>query len=299
MERRHLEYFLAVAENLSFTTASQELHIAQPSLSQAVKALEQELGVKLFHRLGHGIRLTPAGEALVGPARQAMRDFAAAAAAVVNVADLTTGRLDIAAIPAMASDPLAVLVSRFHARFPGVYIRIAHPGLRDVATLVRNGDCELAITMEPVDSGDLTVMAFPVDEVMVALPPSTTWPQGSALPARELERVGLIAVTANTALITRVLGEVGVTPRFTVETAHRDMLLPLVVGGVGAALVPSGTAADARARGAVVCRIDPPVTRAVVLLHRPDGLTPAAVAFVEIAADFIAEPAAGDPTTVA
>jgi LysR family carnitine catabolism transcriptional activator len=118
VDRRQLEYFLAVAENLSFTNASHALHMTQPSLSQAIKGLERELGVELFHRLRNGIRLTSAGEALVGPARQAIRDFVAATAAVGSVADLSRGRLDIAAAQTLASDPLASLIVAFHERFP-------------------------------------------------------------------------------------------------------------------------------------------------------------------------------------
>jgi LysR family transcriptional regulator, carnitine catabolism transcriptional activator len=288
VERRQLEYFVAVADHLSFTGAAHVLHVAQPSLSQAIKALERELGVELFHRLGHRIQLTSAGQALLAPARQALRDFAAAAAAVVNVADLASGRLEIAAIPAVASDPLAMLVARFREQFPAIEIRIAHPGLGDGLDFVREGDTELALTMTE-DTRDLAVMRFPPDEVHVALPPSSKWPQGSALPAAELERMDLIAITANKALVIGLLSQIGVTPRFPVETAHRESVLPLVLGGVGAALVPAGTAQTARELGAVVCRIDPPVTRKVVLVHRKGRLTPAGAAFVEVAAHVAAE----------
>jgi len=288
VERRQLEYFVAVADRLSFTSAAQALHMAQPSLSQAIKALERELGVQLFDRLHHGIRLTAAGGALVGPARQALRDFTAAAAAVGNVTDLSTGHLDLAAIPAVAADKLAQLVSRFHARYPGVKIRIAHPGHGDVVTLVRNGDSELAMTVAPANTTDLTVVDFPADEIFIALPPSSGWAQDAQLSADELARIQLIAITANKGLVTQILGEIGVTPNFSVETAHRDAVLPLVIGGVGAALIPAGVADDARARGAVVCRIDPPLRRRVLLVHRTTPLSPAGGAFVEVVAEYLA-----------
>jgi LysR family carnitine catabolism transcriptional activator len=288
VERRQLEYFLAVADHLSFTNASQTLHVAQPSLSQAIKSLERELGAQLFHRLRHGIQLTAAGEALVGPARQALRDFTAAAAAVVNVKNLATGHLDIAAIPAVASDPLAQLIAPFHARYPGIKIRIAHPGPGDVVNLVRDGDSELAMTIAPASAADLTLVTFPVDEIFVALPPSCGWAQGATLPADELQRMELIAITANKGVVTRLLNEIGVSPCFSVETAHRDNVLPLVVGGVGGALVPPAIADDARARGAVVCRIEPPLWRQVLLVHRTAPLAPAAAAFVEVVAEYLA-----------
>ena len=73
MDERRLRYFLAVAEEGGVTRAAERLGIAQPSLSQALRAFEAELGVELFHRVGRGMRLSSAGEQLVGPARQVLR----------------------------------------------------------------------------------------------------------------------------------------------------------------------------------------------------------------------------------
>jgi DNA-binding transcriptional LysR family regulator len=73
MDDRRLRYFLTVVEEGSVTSAARRLHVAQPSLSQALRALESELGAELFHRVGRGLRLSAAGEALIGPARQALR----------------------------------------------------------------------------------------------------------------------------------------------------------------------------------------------------------------------------------
>ena len=73
MDQRRLEYFLAVVEEGGVTRAAGRLHVAQPSLSQALKTLEAELGLELFHRVGRRLRLSAAGEAFVGPARQVLR----------------------------------------------------------------------------------------------------------------------------------------------------------------------------------------------------------------------------------
>ena len=70
MDDRWLSYFLTVVDEGSVTRAARRLHVAQPSLSQALRTLESELGAELFHRFGRGLRLSPAGEALIGPARQ-------------------------------------------------------------------------------------------------------------------------------------------------------------------------------------------------------------------------------------
>ena len=115
MERRQLEYFLAVVEHGGFTNAARVLYVSQPSLSHAIAALEAELGGALFHRLPHGTTPTAAGEALIVPARQVARDLATAAATVREVLGLSGGRLDIVAQTTLAVDPLARLLGDSNA----------------------------------------------------------------------------------------------------------------------------------------------------------------------------------------
>jgi LysR family transcriptional regulator, carnitine catabolism transcriptional activator len=298
VDRRQLEYFLEVADHRSFTTASRALHVAQPSVSQTIKGLERELGVQLFHRLPQRVCLTTAGEALVGPARQALRDFDAAQSAVLNVADLATGRLDIVAHPSVAPSPLAEILSEFHTRFPGVLLRIETCGFGEI-DLLRRGDVELAMTLAPVATANLEVVEFPVEEVVAALPPSSRWAHGSTLPVHELAKMDMIAVTAGKSLLTQLLYDVGVSPRFVVETVHRDGVIPLVIGGVGVAIIPAGAAPDARVRGAAICRLEPRLVRHVLLIHRRAALTPAAAAFVDLTVDLLAAGVPGDPVALA
>ncbi|MER6877783.1 LysR family transcriptional regulator, partial [Amycolatopsis sp. NPDC000673] len=81
MERRQLEYFVAIAEHGGFTHAARALRVAQPSLSRAISKLEQDLGVELFHRVGRNAVLSNAGELLAGRARLVLRDLDALRAA--------------------------------------------------------------------------------------------------------------------------------------------------------------------------------------------------------------------------
>ena len=93
--------------------------LPQPSLSQAVRSLELELGVQLFQGVGRGIRLSAAGEALVGPARRVLRANDEARNAITDVTELNTGTLEIAALPTLAVDPMAPLIGRFRLPVAG------------------------------------------------------------------------------------------------------------------------------------------------------------------------------------
>jgi DNA-binding transcriptional LysR family regulator len=99
VDLRQFDYLVAVADTGSFTRAAASLQVAQPSLSQAIRSLEVELGVELFHRTTRSVRLTPAGEAILPSARQALRDADNARAAVAAVVGLQAGRLDIVCPP--------------------------------------------------------------------------------------------------------------------------------------------------------------------------------------------------------
>ena len=147
MDLRRLGLFLAVVDHGGFTAAANAIHVAQPSISLAVRELERELGAELIVRSRRGATLTPAGEALVGPARQAQRDVATAAAAVSAVTGLTAGHLDIASLPTLAADPLAPMVGRFRQEYPAVTVHLAAPAdSAAIAESVRSGDTEIGIT---------------------------------------------------------------------------------------------------------------------------------------------------------
>src|SRR6266545_6967319 len=147
MELRQLRYVLAVVDHGGFTRAAAAEHIAQPSLSQAIRTLERELGVELFHRLGRRVTLTPAGKALVGPARQVLRDLATVQAVVADVQGLRAGHLDLVALPTLAVEPLAGLLGRFRHAYPQVAVRVAEPeDVGALAALVQHGHAELGPT---------------------------------------------------------------------------------------------------------------------------------------------------------
>src|SRR5215475_9500598 len=110
MDLRQLGYVLAVVDEGGFTRGAAAAHVSQPSLSQAVRALERELGVELFHRAGRRVHLTAAGTVFVDAARAVVRDMATLNAAVDAVRGVVSGTLDLVALPTLAVDPLAALI---------------------------------------------------------------------------------------------------------------------------------------------------------------------------------------------
>jgi DNA-binding transcriptional LysR family regulator len=288
MDERRLSYFLAVVDEGSVTRAAQRLRVAQPSLSQALRAFESELGVVLFHRVGRGLRLSTAGEALIGPARQIQRAIHEARDAITDALELRTGTLEIAALATLAVDPMAGLIGRFRASYPGVEVRVLEPeGADQVGALVREGACELGAAHLPLSRSQLIAHPLGEQELQFVLPPHTLAGERS-LGARELARTPLVVSPPGTStrmLLEQALAAVGVTPQIAVQTAAREAIIPLVLAGAGAALLPAALAEEARRRGATVRSARPAITRTVGLVHRKGSLSPAAHAFLELAAN--------------
>ena len=286
MDFRRLQHFLAVADHHGFTAASKAVFVSQPALSLAVKELEAELGAELFTRLGRSIRLTPAGEALLAPARQALRDLETGRAAVSAVTGLRAGRLSLGSLPTLAADPLAPIVGRFRQQHPAVTVDLAAPeGTAELLDLVGSATYELGLTEWEQLPGDLVAHHMGDQQLFLVFPPGTGG-DGRPVALAGLGDVPFVAAPVGTStrrLLDEGLAAAGRSPRVAVVAAQRDAILSLVLAGAGAALLPEATAAVAGRLGAEVARPDPPITRQVALVHRPGPLAPAAAAFLALA----------------
>jgi DNA-binding transcriptional LysR family regulator len=285
MDERRLRYFLAIVEEGSVTAAAERLHVAQPSLSQSLRSIEQELGAELFHRVGRGLQLTSAGRALIGPARQALLAIDAARSAVRETAELLAGELAIAALATLAADPLAELVGRFRQAHPGVTVEIGEAeSTADASRLVAEGTHELGLVHLPVAPTQLAATALGQQELLFVLPPGGEDNERPMAPAA-LRSVPLIVTPRGTStrdLLELAFAAAGVAPRIAVETTAREAIVPLVLAGAGTALLPAALAQEAGRRGAVVRAARPPLTRPIGLVNRPGTLSPAARAFTAL-----------------
>jgi DNA-binding transcriptional LysR family regulator len=146
VELRHLEYFLAVVEEGSFTRAAARLYMVQSSLSAALLALERELGTDLFIRGRRGTQLTDAGRALVEPARTTLADAERARESVDEVKGLVSGSVRVASVAVPRACDVVETIRRFRADHPGVVIELIHDGARDLVGLVAQGQVDFAVT---------------------------------------------------------------------------------------------------------------------------------------------------------
>ena len=255
----------------------------------SVKDLESEVGAQLFTRIGHRVQLTAAGSALLGPARQVLRDLETGRAAVAAVAGLESGSLSLASLPTLAADPMAKMVGKFRHHHGGIRVDLAAPeDSDDLFGLVESGASELGLT----DAVDVPVtlarISLGTQELVFILPPGSATSKADPLEALGLGRIPLVVAPLGTStrrLLDQQLDALGLHPTLAVVSAQREAILPLVVAGAGAALVPEAMALMADILGAVVARRAPPVIRDLVLVHRIGPLSPASSRFIELAAE--------------
>jgi DNA-binding transcriptional LysR family regulator len=142
---REARYFIAVAEELHFGRAAERLHMSQPPLSQAIKALEHRLGVRLLHRTTREVTLTPAGAVLLDACRELVGALTAADAAVRQAADGQAGELRIGAVTSAFSDPLPRVLDLFQQAHPRVDVRVEEVDTHVAVQAVRRRELDVAL----------------------------------------------------------------------------------------------------------------------------------------------------------
>lgn len=287
MELRHVEYVLAVIDHGSFTAGASAVGVAQPSLSEGIRRLETELGVRLFDRIGRSVVLTDAGKAFEGPARSMLRERSVVFEAVGAVRALDTGTLDLVSLPTLAVDPLAALVGRFRTMHPGVRVRVVEPeDAVELADQVANGQSEIGLAELPAVRDDLVAIALERQEIVAVCPPGTRLSAPGRLRVTALAGMPLIATPSGKStrdILDRALAAASVEPYIAVEISQREAIGPLVLSGAGTSFVPHSMASSLGEQGAVVARLVPALTRTIGLVHRANPLTPSGRAFVELA----------------
>lgn len=283
MDPRKLEHFLAVAETLSFTKAAKVLHIAQPSLSQSIKALERDLKVTLFQRLPSGLVLTPAGNRLIAPASTALRALQNARATMLDLTTLAGGSLDIVAPSSLITYPTARMVQRFHARFPQVTIRIREAAdSAAAAEQVDDGRAEIAILELAERPAGLVLTKLFSYELYAAFPPGAGIDINDTISWHELKPHDLIGLAPYT-VSRKMIESHGLAGNIRMEVHSIEAAVELLLIGTGACLLVEPYAQLAARAGATVARIVPQVVHSVGTAHRVGEMTPAVQAFIHVA----------------
>jgi len=284
MELHQLRYFVAVAELRHFTRAARNLRIAQPSVSRAIRVLEEELGTPLFHRMKGNVALTSAGEVLLPWARRVLADVDGAALEVRELADLRRGRLAVGATPSLTTTLLPPALARFHAAFPGVELVLHEAGSRDLVRELEQGALDIALVILPLRHEMLETTPLLREELVLAVAPDHALASRKTIAIADLKGVPLVMFRDGYDLRASTLAafrRAGFEPTLALEGGEMDGVLRLAAAGLGVAVVPSLVIDPAGPLRAV--RLADPLTRTIGFANRRDRrLTRAGREFVEM-----------------
>ena len=246
MELRHIRYFLAVAEEGSFTKASQKLNIAQPPLSRQIRDLEEELDTQLFERKARGLSLTESGERFLLYASRIRQLADQSFEDIKEMNEGLTGTLYLATIEGHAPSLFADWIAEFKKRYPLVEYELWNGNTDDVVKRIQSGLSDIAVITSPYDEEGLDGKVI-YKEPWVAMIPSTHPLAAEKKDSIELERLApyeLIIPSRQSRKqeIENWFTPTGKEPKIFCRIAHMLNAYELTAKGVGIAIYPASAA---------------------------------------------------------
>jgi LysR family hydrogen peroxide-inducible transcriptional activator len=242
MEIHQLRYAVAVARAGNFSRAAARCHVSQPSLSQQIKKLEEELGERLFERLKREVKLTPQGELLVRRAERILGEVEAARREASEARDLARGVVAVGVLPTIAPYFLPKILSGFHRAFPGVELVVHEDTTARLEALLAAREIDVAIASEPIKAERLERAVLFSEELLVAMEAGHRLSKKRAIRLTDLEAERFILMKEGHCLGDQVLNFCagrGMDPRVVCRSAQVETIRALVRAGMGISLVPS------------------------------------------------------------
>lgn len=239
MDIKQLDYFLKITEEMSITRAAERLHIAQPHLSQQLKLLEDELGVKLVERNTRHLQITEAGLILQRRAAQIMELKDATNRELSDFKKGLNGMLSIGTISTAGNTLLKERICQFHENYPGVSFQIREGGTYNILELLKTGVVEIGIIRTPIAAEGFNMIDLPDEPMVAATGGSTYWySERKDLTIADLADVPLLIVPRYESVIVESCNKAGFNPRIICESDDAGLILQWAKSGMGVAVIP-------------------------------------------------------------
>lgn len=266
MEFHQLRYVCAIAETGSFSRAAERCQVAQPSLSQQVLKLEEDLGAKLFDRLGRSVCLTEAGRAFLPHARAILNEMEGARSSVTDKCADVRGSVSVGAIPTIAPYLMPRYTAAFAKKYPEAKLRILEETTPILIESLRNLSIDLAILALPLRHKDLELHPLRTEPLFAVLPADHPRAGMKSLLLKDLRGASFVMLRDGHCfrdLSIAACTHARVTPRIAFESDQFSSLLGMVAAGLGVSLVPE-MAIDRNAGCRYVRLSDARATRTIV-----------------------------------
>jgi DNA-binding transcriptional LysR family regulator len=281
---RQLKVFEAVARNLSYSKAANELHLTQPAVSMQVRGLEESLGLPLTEQIGKKIFLTEAGQEVFHYSRTIAGQLVDLETALNQLKGVERGQLNIA-VASTANAVATDLLAGFRTQHPDVAIHLGVINRQEVLSQLAANDIDLAIMGQPPEGHDLDAVSFMENPLVVISPPDHPLAKKKRIPVKDLASESFLVREAGSGTrgaMERFFAARGLEIRSSMEMSSNEAIKQAVQAGLGLGILSLQTLEMELAlkRLAVLAVEDFPIMRHWYIVHRADKrLSPAAQAF--------------------
>ncbi|MFF2887256.1 LysR family transcriptional regulator [Paenibacillus sp. NPDC057967] len=232
--------FLQTAKQGNLTKAAQQLHITQPSVSYAIKQMEDALGLKLFHRMSKGVSLTEEGRSLLAYVEQSFLLLDAGQHYIREMKQLNEGELRIGASDSLIKHVLLPYLNRYHQQYPGIRIRLSHGKSPDIANRLKDGLLDCGIVHMPLIDPMLQIRELASFEHCFVVGKRFKEWSNRTLASQELAQLPLLMMSPGSSTRSAIdewLNRRGVEMKPDIELGSVDLLVEFAMLGYGAAFI--------------------------------------------------------------
>lgn len=244
MDIRHLKCFATVAEHLSFTKASEILHITQPTISKMVKNLEEELNITLFHR-SPKIQLTDVGEILYKQAKEILILFENIESELEDITTLKKGVIKIGIPPIVGASFFPKLIGEFKKIYPNIEIQMVEVGSKKIESLVNEGVLDIGVVCTlPAEKENFNMFSFVKSPLVLIVNSDHKLAQRKIVRYKELKNEPFILYRKDFSLYDVIINRCiknNFYPKIVCESSQRDFIVEMVAENIGVSLLDEKT----------------------------------------------------------
>lgn len=288
MDFDQLETFLEVARHASFSRAAERRFRTQPAISSQIRALEEEVGAKLFDRSGGKVALTGAGKIFQQYAEQSLEARKTMMVTVAEMERVPRGEIVVGANEGTCLHILPEVFAEFRKLYPEVGVQISRLERAKILESIIDNSVDFGVVSTPVDDKRLTVVTIHRDELVIIVPPNHPLSAAKKAAIADVAQFPLLLpkVGRTRDSLEDLFHERGLKPRIAMELDSSELLKRFVAADVGVGFIArSNVLEDVKARALVAVAIsDASIRRDLALVFRKDkALSRAALAFIDIA----------------
>lgn len=276
MNLNQLATFRRVVETKNFTRAAEALHLTQPAVTQQIQALEDELGERLFDRMGRSVYVTQAGQILNEYAARILDLFAECRTAMADLKGLTRGRIAIGAGLTLSIFMLPEILRPYRSEHPEIEIAVSTGTTRQVMELVLANTVDVGLVTGPTSHPDLVIATLYEDEMVLMVYPEHPFARKGQIVPEELNDAPLIFFESGSgyrAFLEQVFQQNGISPRVHMELDSIEAMKRMAEVGLGITIIPAMSAREEVASGSLIpvaIKSIGPLKRSTTLVYRRD-----------------------------